>query len=105
MDAAKAADLASLFPGYIGQQADATQAYTQAKLGGTPTWVRLPKHQWPKEVACGGMRRPGCPPPSGSLWPSGRGVLLGEALRFPPAVHRLRAHQWLAGVLSPHGPA
>eukprot|EP00969_Alexandrium_andersonii_P210888 9313904-Alexandrium_andersonii.AAC.1 len=48
MDAAKAADLVSLFPGHVGQQADATQAYTQAKLGGTPTWVRLPKHQWPK---------------------------------------------------------
>eukprot|EP00969_Alexandrium_andersonii_P261805 11574175-Alexandrium_andersonii.AAC.1 len=43
VDAAKAADLVSLFPGNRGAHADAAQAYTQAKLGDTPTWVRPPE--------------------------------------------------------------
>ena len=34
-------------PGYAVEQSDAKQAYTQAWLSGTPTWVRLPKGQWP----------------------------------------------------------
>ena len=34
------------------------QAYTQAKLEGTETWVRLPVHEWPK--AWEGMRDPVC---------------------------------------------
>ena len=43
MEAAKAADCYGLAPGHDAQQADATQAYTQSKLGGVPTWVRLPR--------------------------------------------------------------
>ena len=46
MEAAKAADLVSLFPGNAGEQAYATQAFTQAELKGHTTWVRLPKHEW-----------------------------------------------------------
>eukprot|EP00969_Alexandrium_andersonii_P087313 3851784-Alexandrium_andersonii.AAC.1 len=38
----------SLFAGSRGAQADAAQAYAQAKLGGAPAWVRLPRHQWPQ---------------------------------------------------------
>ena len=43
MQASKAADTYGLFKGHGIQQADAKQAYTQSKLGGTPTLVFLPK--------------------------------------------------------------
>ena len=49
VEAAKVAGLISCFPGYDGQQSDAEQAYTQAWLGGTETWVRLPRDQWPQK--------------------------------------------------------
>eukprot|EP00969_Alexandrium_andersonii_P297655 13155596-Alexandrium_andersonii.AAC.1 len=49
MDAAKAVDFISLLPGHSGQMSDATQAYTQARLKGKVTWVRLPEHEWPQE--------------------------------------------------------
>jgi hypothetical protein len=50
MEAAKAADVYGLFKGNTVEQADAEQAYAQAKLGGdVPTWVRLPRDRWPKE--------------------------------------------------------
>ena len=45
MQAGKAADFISLLPGNHVQQSDAEMAYTQAKLTGTPTWVRLPRNQ------------------------------------------------------------
>eukprot|EP00959_Pyramimonas_sp_CCMP1952_P241583 5049201-Pyramimonas_sp.AAC.1 len=38
MQASKAADTYGLFEGHSIQQADARQAYTQSKLGGTPAW-------------------------------------------------------------------
>eukprot|EP00975_Prorocentrum_lima_P052270 10949423-Prorocentrum_lima.AAC.1 len=47
MAACKAADVYALLPDHDMQQADATQAYTQSKLGGIPTWVRLPDDRWP----------------------------------------------------------
>ena len=59
MEAAKAMDLVSLFPGHSAQQSDATQAYTQATLEGTPTWVRLPVHEWP--ASWKGMKDPVVP--------------------------------------------
>eukprot|EP00959_Pyramimonas_sp_CCMP1952_P003909 82384-Pyramimonas_sp.AAC.1 len=59
MQASKAADAYGLFEGHDIQQADARQAFTQSKLGGTPTWVRLPKEAWPK--SWGGMIDPVCP--------------------------------------------
>ena len=31
----------------LGEQADATQAYTQAELRGRRTWVRRPTHERP----------------------------------------------------------
>ena len=49
MEAARAADAYGLLPGHAVQQSDAEQAYTQAWLTGTETWVRLPKEQWPDE--------------------------------------------------------
>eukprot|EP00975_Prorocentrum_lima_P031197 6549069-Prorocentrum_lima.AAC.1 len=36
MAACKVVDIFALMPGHDVQQADATQAYTQSKLGGTP---------------------------------------------------------------------
>ena len=47
IEAAKAADCYGLIPGHDTQQADAVMAYTQSKLGGVATWVRLPREQWP----------------------------------------------------------
>ena len=41
MEAARAADAYGLFPGHAVQQSDAEQAYTQAWLRGTETWIRL----------------------------------------------------------------
>merc|ERR1712113_541524 len=51
MQASKAADTYGLFEGHSIQQADARQAYTRSKLGGTPTWVRLPRDAWPQSWA------------------------------------------------------
>eukprot|EP00969_Alexandrium_andersonii_P369109 15474386-Alexandrium_andersonii.AAC.1 len=56
MEAAKAADFVVLMPGNIGQQSDATQAYTQAYLSGIRTHVRLPRREWPE--SCRGMIDP-----------------------------------------------
>jgi hypothetical protein len=47
MEAAKAVDAYGLFAGSVVQQGDAEQAYTQSKLGGIETWVRLPREQLP----------------------------------------------------------
>ena len=74
MDAARAADAYGLFPGHCIQQSDAEQAYTQAWLSGTETWVRLPKDQWPDHWH--NIEDPVCPlvlalyghPDSGTHW-------------------------------------
>eukprot|EP00959_Pyramimonas_sp_CCMP1952_P187947 3929791-Pyramimonas_sp.AAC.1 len=44
----KAAYAFGFFRSHDMQQADARQAYTQSLLGGTPTWVRLPREEWPE---------------------------------------------------------
>ena len=62
---------------FITEQADAVQAYTQCKLKGVPTWVRLPKSQWRPEWH--DAKYKGCPvvplvkalyghPDSGGYW-------------------------------------
>ena len=74
MEAARAADAYGCLDGHDIQQCDAEQAYTQAELSGTPTWVRLPRDQWPASWA--GMKDPVCPlvlalyghPDSGGHW-------------------------------------
>ena len=76
MEAARAADAYGLFPGHAVQQSDAEQAYTQAWLSGTETWVRLPRDQWPQEWIDQDMQDPVCPlvlalyghPDSGTDW-------------------------------------
>jgi len=74
MEAARAADAYGCIEGHDVQQCDAEQAYTQAELKGTNTWVRLPRDQWPESWA--GMKDPVCPlilalyghPDSGGHW-------------------------------------
>ena len=76
MDAAKLTDMWGLQEGYVTEQADAEQAYTQSKLGGTPTWVRLPKDQWPQAWIDKNYKDPVCPlvlslyghPDAGGYW-------------------------------------
>ena len=48
LEASASADCYGLLKGHSAEQADAKQAYVQARIRGTPTWVRLPKHRWPK---------------------------------------------------------
>ena len=75
MDAARAADAYGCFEGHDAEQADAEQAYTQATLVGTKTWVRLPKDEWPASWH-GKYHDPVCPlvlalyghPDSGGHW-------------------------------------
>ncbi len=80
-EAAKAADCYGLVPDHEVWQADAERAYTQSKLGGVTTWVRLPPEQWPASWA--GMHDPVCKlvfalyghPDSGGYWSSiARGI-------------------------------
>ena len=74
MEAGKILDVFGSQPGYVIQQADAKQAYTQALFQGVATWVRLPRNRWPKEWR--GMKDPVVPlklalyghPDSGGIW-------------------------------------
>jgi hypothetical protein len=76
MEAAKAVDAYGLLDGNVEEQGDAEQAYTQSKLGGTTTWVRLPREQLPAKWQH--MRDPVCRlhlalyghPDSGGYWES-----------------------------------
>jgi hypothetical protein len=47
MVAGKVCDVRGLLNDHIIEQADAAQAHTQSLLGGTPSWVSLPKDEWP----------------------------------------------------------
>ena len=49
MEAGKAADCYGCVPEHDCEQADAEQAYVQAELKGTETWVALPEVAWPDE--------------------------------------------------------
>ena len=77
LEAAKVADMLSCTPGCSGQQADATQAYTQADFSGIESWVEIPKSQWPQSWWNKGPDwRPCCPllralyghPEAGAYW-------------------------------------
>ena len=59
MEASRAADAYGCIEGHEIQQCDAEQAYTQAELDGTTTWVRLPRDQWPESWS--NMKDPVCP--------------------------------------------
>ena len=74
MQAGKAVDAYGALAGHSIQQADGESAYTQAKLGGDPTWVRLPKERWPQSWKR--FQDPVCPlvlalyghPDAGGFW-------------------------------------
>ena len=76
MEATKTCDLYGFLPGRIIEQANATQAYTQAKLKGIKTWARLPYDDWPQAWKDKNMQDPVCPlvlalyghPDSGGHW-------------------------------------
>ena len=75
MEAGKAVDAYGCQPGYTVEQNDGVQAYTQALMKGTDTWVELPPDRWPKTWK-GKFKRPGVKlrialyghPDSGGLW-------------------------------------
>ena len=76
MEAGRLVDIFGLRLEYDIQQSDAVQAYLQAKIRGKPTWVLLPRDQWPSSWAH--MRKPVCRlnvalyghPDSGTDWES-----------------------------------
>jgi hypothetical protein len=47
MEASRSADAFGLLPGHGIEIADGESAYTQAKLGGDLTYIRIPKERWP----------------------------------------------------------
>ena len=58
MEAAKAVDAYGLFPGKVVEQSDADQAYIQCELGGSPSYVRIPRERQP--AAWKNMKDPVC---------------------------------------------
>jgi hypothetical protein len=61
LEAAKFCDAYGMIEGHVVEQSDAEQAYCQAELKGTATWIRLPPHKWPKEWHELGYTDPVCP--------------------------------------------
>eukprot|EP00972_Heterocapsa_arctica_P098984 14607070-Heterocapsa_arctica.AAC.1 len=59
VEASKAVEAYGLMPGNAIGHCDAEQAYVQSELGGTTTWVSLPKERWPESFKA--FRRPACP--------------------------------------------
>ena len=49
MSAAKLLSIIARMPGCSAFDFDAVSAYTQVELKGCPTWISLPKDQWPSE--------------------------------------------------------
>ena len=78
LEAAKVADFYGCADGYDVDIADAEQAYVQAEMKGTPTWVCLPEEDrpawWKKKY--GHLKRPVCGlkkalyghPDAGTFW-------------------------------------
>ena len=79
MQSGKAVDLFGCLPGRSCEQSDGESAYTRAKLGGTPTWVRLPKERWPEHWK--GLLRSSLSPRTCVVRTSRLRRLLGTTLR------------------------
>jgi len=47
MEASRCADAFGMLPGHSIEVADGESAYTQAKLGGDLTYIRIPRERWP----------------------------------------------------------
>jgi hypothetical protein len=89
LEASRAADAYGCFEGNDVQAADAEQAYIQAELKGTETWVALPEDQWPPHWH-GKYHRPVVKLKKALLWSSRCGDLLGGALRESGTCGRLQ---------------
>ena len=77
MEASRAADAYGMLEGHDIEVADADSAYTQSYLeSDIPTWVSLPREQWPQAWIDEGYRDPVCPlvlslyghPDAGGYW-------------------------------------
>ena len=79
LEASKAVDAYGLIDGHTSSQCDAKQAYVQSRLGGTETWVRIPKDRWPAEWA-DKFRKPFAIK-IGALWALRRRRILGIPLQ------------------------
>ena len=109
MASGKFLDFMGLLPGWLVMQADAIRAHTQALLEGVPTWVRIPRDQWPKEWAH--MKDPVCSlilalyghPDAGTCWEKYCGIQLQKVGLLPimnwPGRYR---HTSLRAVLTVH---
>ena len=62
MEASRAADYYGCAPGHVLHVADAEQAYVQAPMKGTPTWVAIPDEAIPPHLRAKykSMKRPVC---------------------------------------------
>ena len=49
MEASKFCDAYGLLPGHARMQANAEQAYTQADMAGSATWIDVPRHLYQPE--------------------------------------------------------
>ena len=61
MEAGKSADFHGLLPGHSIEQSDAEQAHAQSLLGGTESWVTMPRDRWPESWSRKGLKSPICP--------------------------------------------
>ena len=104
MEASKCADSFGGLPGHSSETSDAEQAYTQSLLGGTETWVRLPKERWPQEWIDQGIHDPVVPLLLALYGHPDSGGLLGAEMRRPCPQRGLRAHPGLAQLLLPPDP-
>ena len=102
MEATKTCDLYGSLPGHIVQQADATQAYTQAKLKGVKTWLRMLYDDWPDEWKQAKMKDPVCPlilalyghPDSGGHWEAHCERIVGAVGFVPVSRENWRSVFW-----------
>ena len=108
MEAGKAVDCYGCVVGHDIEQADAEQAYIQADIEGTTTWVALPPEAWPEDwyVGNGDEKKPRYQKPVVLLKKAlyghpDSGTFLGEALQQGGGKGRLQVGSQLAFLLLP----
>jgi hypothetical protein len=108
MEAGKAVGCYGCVVGHDIEQADAEQAYIQADIEGTTTWVALPPEAWPESwyVGKGDKRKPRYQRPVVLLkkalyWAPGFRDILGEALQQGGDQGRFQGDSQLAVLFLP----
>ena len=104
MATGKFVDYYSCLEGNEGQQADAEQAYVQAELKGTETWVYIPPEGWPEGMLssiCKDAGKEFRTPQACTLRPPRQRRVLGRALQHMSRPSRLSTNQGLALVFLP----